>query len=347
MLKNIKSYFISNKIFEYLDEGEKLKIIKYNKTLQKNLDITINNYKHFKGKYIIYESKGFGKEYNVSDEKLIFEGEIKHGQRNGKGKEYNYDGKLIFEGEYLNGKRNGKGKEHYHYEKKILDIIDIIIFEGEYLNNKVLNGTKFDKNGDILYKFNNINGQGKEYFDDGKLKFEGEYLNGKRNGKGKEYYKNGLLEFEGEYLNDRKWEGKGYDKYNKITYNLKDGNGIIKEYYDNGTLKFEGEYLNGKKNGKGKEYDYFNEKVRFEGNYLNGLRNGKGKEYYYDRNILFEGEYLNGLRNGKGKEYYYDGTLKYEGEYLYDFKIKGKFYINKKLIYDGEYLYNRLEWKLL
>jgi len=34
-----------------------------------------------------------------------------------------------------------------------------------------------------------------------KIIFEGEYLNGKRNGKGKEYYNNGKLQFEGEYLN--------------------------------------------------------------------------------------------------------------------------------------------------
>ena len=30
--------------------------------------------------------------------------------------------------------------------------------------------------------------------------FEGEYLNGERNGKGKEYYDNGKLKFEGEYI---------------------------------------------------------------------------------------------------------------------------------------------------
>ena len=46
-------------------------------------------------------------------------------------------------------------------------------------------------------------------------------------------------------------------------------------------------------------------------------RNGKGKEYDFYRNILiFEGEYLNGKRHGKGKEYDYKGELKYEGEYL-------------------------------
>jgi antitoxin component YwqK of YwqJK toxin-antitoxin module len=52
-----------------------------------------------------------------------------------------------------------------------------------------------------LKEYGERNGKGKEYYKDGTLKFEGEYLNGKRNGKGKEYYKDGTLKFEGEYLN--------------------------------------------------------------------------------------------------------------------------------------------------
>ena len=35
------------------------------------------------------------------------------------------------------------------------------------------------------------------------LKFEGEYLKGKRNGKGKEFHNKGELKFEGEYLNSK------------------------------------------------------------------------------------------------------------------------------------------------
>ena len=35
------------------------------------------------------------------------------------------------------------------------------------------------------------NGEEKEYYENGKLKFVGNYLNGKRHGKGKEYYENG------------------------------------------------------------------------------------------------------------------------------------------------------------
>ena len=48
--------------------------------------------------------------------------------------------------------------------------------------------------------------KGKEYFYDGNLEFEGEYINGKRNGKGKEYYENGQINFEGEYLTGKKWK---------------------------------------------------------------------------------------------------------------------------------------------
>ena len=48
------------------------------------------------------------------------------------------------------------------------------------------------------------NGKGKEYDDNGKLEFEGEYLNGERNGKGKEYYDNGNLKFEGQYINGKR-----------------------------------------------------------------------------------------------------------------------------------------------
>ena len=54
-----------------------------------------------------------GKEYDISSNIMLFEGEYSNGKRNGKGKEYNSYGGLIFEGEYSNGKRNGKGKEYY------------------------------------------------------------------------------------------------------------------------------------------------------------------------------------------------------------------------------------------
>ena len=38
---------------------------------------------------------------------------------------------------------------------------------------------------------------------------------------------------------------------------------------------------------------------------------------------------------------YCGDKLIFEGTYLYDYKLKGKFYIDGKLEFEGEYLYNK------
>ena len=68
-----------------------------------------------------------------------------------------------------------------------------------------------------------------------------------------EYHFNGKLVFEGEYLNDKEWIGTRYDENGNILYELTNSiNGKGKEYYIKGNKLFEGEYLNGLR--KGKEY---------------------------------------------------------------------------------------------
>ena len=119
----------------------------------------------------------------------------------------------------------------------------------------------YDEKRNIIYELINGNGTIKEYYDNDKLEFEGQYLNCLKNGNIKEYdYYNNLI-FEGEYLNGKR-------------------NGKCKEYDKDGKLIFEGEYLVGKRwNGIGKGKGNF---LSFEGEYLNGEKwNGKGKEYIY------------------------------------------------------------------
>ena len=378
LIENIKSKYITQMIFSYIDEKIKLKLVKNNKQIQNKLDITIYNYMFFNEKYFIFEKNGIMKEYNKYNDELIYEGEYLNGKRNGKGKEYD-NGYLIFEGEYLNGNRwNGYEYDGYNnilYELKngngILKNFNcgLFKFEGVYLN-----GQK--------------KGKGMEYSNSGYLLFEGEYLNGKRHGRGKEYDKKGKLIFEGEYFKKNRWTGKGYDGLNNIIYELKNGKGYVKEYEES-KLRFEGEYLNGQKNGKGKEYYngkliyegeylyndrrsgnfFINNKLEYEGDFLynkkfNGIGydengniiyelnigNGKVKEYYDNGKLKFEGEYLNGKKNGKGKEYDRYGKLIYEGEYINgQKKSKGKTlkfegnYLNSKCkIYDS---INKLEYK--
>ena len=176
-INSIKSSYILKLVFSFLNEEQKMKIIIYNKQIQKKLDVNIEVYKKISGRYKIGEKNGKGKEYKLGIDKMIYKGEYLNGKKNGKGKEYYYNGKLKFEGEYLNGKKNGKGKEYY--------INDRLIFEGEYLNGKRWNGKGYNKKGNIELEIKDGNGKGKEYNYDGKLLFEGEYLNGKRNGKRK------------------------------------------------------------------------------------------------------------------------------------------------------------------
>ena len=118
------------------------------------------------------------------------------------------------------------------------------------------------------------------------MKFEGEYINGKRNGKGKEYSKF--------FLNDEYFKENIFRK-----------------------LAFNGEYLNGKKwNGKFKEY-YYDGEIQFDGEYINGEINGMAKEYNCDGNLEFSGEYYNGQRwNGKYNKFNLDNTIKSRGIYV-------------------------------
>ena len=178
MLQNIKSlYYFNKKLFSLIEEGKKLELIKYNKNLQKNLNINLTNYRYFSGRYIIYESKGRGKEYNWYDDTLRYEGEYLNVKKRGKGKEYNYDDNLIYEGEYLNGKRNGK--------TLIYDENGKLRTEIDYKNGIIWNMIQYDANGNILKEFHNGKGIRKEY-EDGICSYEGEFLNGLKNGKGKE-----------------------------------------------------------------------------------------------------------------------------------------------------------------
>ena len=79
----------------------------------------------------------------------------------------------------------------------------ILKFDGEYKNGMRQTGKIFSKNNSISELKNGI-GYIKYYNSDGILMYEAEYLNGNRNGKGKEYYGHNKLRFDGEYKEGKK-----------------------------------------------------------------------------------------------------------------------------------------------
>ena len=72
---SIKSAYFIQKLFSYINDERKLKLVIYNKTIQKIIDINLTNYKFMTRKYIVYESKGFIKEYDIYNDRLIYKGE--------------------------------------------------------------------------------------------------------------------------------------------------------------------------------------------------------------------------------------------------------------------------------
>jgi len=50
-LRNVKSDYFIQKIFGYMPERKSLETIRYNKSIQKRIDININHYKAFSEKY--------------------------------------------------------------------------------------------------------------------------------------------------------------------------------------------------------------------------------------------------------------------------------------------------------
>ena len=286
MLKKVRSSYILNIIFNYMDNTRKLKTVVYNKKIQQKLGLNLIDYRRLSGRYK-EEEDGKIIIYNSYNDWVLFEGQYSNGKRNGEGKEYNEDGKLIFEGEYLNGKKwTGKAKEYDEDTGKL-------ILKCEYLNGKIDGKIKeYDKyNGDLL--------------------FSGKYSNGKRNGKGTEY-KSILYEDSG-YLHSSNIKSRRIKIFSGVYLNGKRKKG--KEYNYDGKIIYEGDYLNDQRNGKGKIY-YKNDKLKYEGEFMNGLKNGKGVLYNRNHDIKYEGEILNGKKNGKGKVYkIYNNYSIYNTEY--------------------------------
>ena len=181
MLGNIKSRYILNIIFSNINDEKKLVLIKYNNKIKDRLNIDLIDYKFLSGKYFIGEKDGKGKEYNIYNDELLFEGDYLDGKRTGFGIEYyekKYQGKIVikYEGKYVNGKRNGKGIEYYNNGK--------IKFEGIYFFGLKYKGKGYDRDGKIIYELEDGKGYIKEVNIYNDTIFEGEYPNGK----GKEYY---------------------------------------------------------------------------------------------------------------------------------------------------------------
>ncbi|WP_193703513.1 toxin-antitoxin system YwqK family antitoxin [Tenacibaculum finnmarkense] len=202
----------------------------------------------------------------------------------------------------------------------LLSVFFMTSIEAQELN-------KIDANGNRI-------GAWKKLYSNGKVRYTGQFENGKEVGIFKFYsitssgspistktYVNGTatVKFYTEF-GKLKSQGKmiGKKRVGKWVYyflngkpvsqeNYKDGklDGIFKNYYPNGNLTQELHYLKGKKNGISKTFT--DSAILIEETlYVNGKLEGKATYYDLKGGIKEEGMYKNGKRVGKW-EFYMDG----------------------------------------
>jgi hypothetical protein len=165
------------------------------------------------------------------------------------------------------------------------------------------------------------NGKIAIYYSDGKIKYEGDRVDGKFEGKGIYYYKGGNR-YEGE------WK-KG----------LKHGKGIL--YYDHEAtrIKYEGNFSNGKFEGKG--IYYWNDGTYYIGDFVNGLKQGYGTYYKNGGKIKYEGGFVNDKFEGNGIYYCNDGNY-YIGKFKDGLNYgKGKLCSKNGDIIKGNFVENK------
>ena len=152
---------------------------------------------------------------------------------------FNIDGKssegILKDGMWVNDLK------FYNSDGNIIRII-------KYSNRGIL---KTDKSFDNELRLNGIS---REYYTNGEIKTEENYVNGKKQGSYKNFYRTGELLREDVYYNDKM-------------------NGISKMYHRNGIIEKESFYSNGKKEGTFKTFDNLGNILQEE-NYSVGKKNG-------------------------------------------------------------------------
>ncbi|MBN8703793.1 MAG: toxin-antitoxin system YwqK family antitoxin [Bacteroidetes bacterium] len=169
-----------------------------------------------------------------------------------------------------------------------------------------------------------------EYYSNGKVKEECEYIDGQKNWIVRNYYDNGQVQTE-VFKKDSLAHGKelSYHPNGKLRSEgeNKDGQriGLFKFYYDNGILEAEEFYVNGLLDGTSKEY-YQNGKIKTIYSFTGGKKDGLFKYFYETGKIKKIEGYKNGegfsdkQYNEDGKVYYYatvdSGLLVYKGNWI-------------------------------
>ncbi len=180
-------------------------------------------------------------------------------------------------------------------------------------------------------KYNNIDKQGRrqgkwiEYFDNGKVRFEGQFKDDFPTGEFVYYDESGAVKVRNNYSSDGSVaESVMYSDSGVVVaqgnYKNKRKDGLWRFFSEkDGSLILEENYLNGLQNGKSLAYS--NGMVIEEVNYRNGVKHGFYNKYYDNGVPMMKACYKNGFLDGAFVSYYPNGVPKFEGMYTEGEKV--------------------------
>lgn len=217
---------------------------------------------------------------------------------------YDTAGRLCKTVPYMDGKPHGMAKE---FNDTGLVVAVTNYYHGVMSRRERINRTD---------KFGLKQGGWKYFWNNGHLKMEGNYLNGKKHGFFK-FYDEG-----GKFLYVEKYE------HDQLITDAKETKQLEKRtaYHPNGQPSVVATYYNGKQDGIRREFSpdgkltkgYVFEEgwMRFEGiTDMNGLRQGLWKEYYPTGELRSQGRYKNSKPVGEWNFYFEDKMVEITGEY--------------------------------
>ena len=303
--------------------------------------------------------KGYYSDGNLAyiQEVKIIEG--KEPILHGKYIEYYKNGQIKVQGSYKKGKRDGEFKAFLRNGKSAGSVF---YKDGKIIKSTLVNSMKdsatFSLVTDINYNLNSneiitdefpngllkqyfiynknglLDGESREYYEEGDIKSISHFKNDIPDGVFISYYQNGNMEEKYTYVNGQaNGECFSYYENGKLEerYFLKNGeiDGEAFAYYPSGKLEVKDFFKDGKKEGESIFY-HENGNIKQKSTFKNGKREGDLFIYFPSGKLRQTEKYINGKIEGEVIEYYESGTIKEKAYFINDKQEKEHFFYDKK-----------------
>ena len=277
------------------------------------------------GKYIEYYKNG----------QIKVQGSYKEGKRDGEFKAFLRDGKSAGSVFYKDGKIIKSTLVNSMKDNASFSLVTDINYNlnsNEIITDEFLNGLL--KQYFIYNKNGLLNGESREYYEEGDIKSISHFKNDIPDGVFISYYQNGNIENKYAYVNGQaNGECFSYYENGKLEerYFLKNGeiDGEAFAYYPSGKLRGKEVQKLGKREGESIIY-HENGNIKQKSTFKNDKREGDLFIYFPSGKLRQTEKYINGKIEGEVIEYYESGTIKEKAYFINDKQEKEHFFYDKK-----------------